>query len=297
MEFDARAFPLTRRQLDIWLAQETGRSGTDWQLGLFIRIEGVVEPDLLKQAISKTLQEAEPCRAAFFEVDGQVFQKAIDYPDFELEVHDLRGSSDPVAEAREIASAIQHTLMPLDGRLLKFALFRTKTDEYYWSACCHHIVLDGLGIALVGRRIAALYTAIASGTASSPAFFGSLQDLVRCELDYEASAEYLEDQAYWNANLPSESGPDYRLPPATSRPDPNLPTKPVQLDPSVVGQIKQLSKTLGVRRTSILTAACALLVRGAPAVRRSCSTSRSAGGSIRSRRRCPQWSPGWCPWY
>ncbi|CQD22139.1 linear gramicidin synthetase subunit D [Mycobacterium lentiflavum] len=262
MEFDARAFPLTRRQLDIWLAQETGRSGTDWQLGLFIRIEGVVEPDLLKQAISKTLQEAEPCRAAFFEVDGQVFQKAIDYPDFELEVHDLRGSSDPVAEAREIASAIQHTLMPLDGRLLKFALFRTKTDEYYWSACCHHIVLDGLGIALVGRRIAALYTAIASGTASSPAFFGSLQDLVRCELDYEASAEYLEDQAYWNANLPSESGPDYRLPPATSRPDPNLPTKPVQLDPSVVGQIKQLSKTLGVRRTSILTAACALLVRG-----------------------------------
>ncbi len=99
---------------------------------------------------------------------------------------------------------------------------------------------------------------------SSPAFFGSLQDLVRSELEYEASADYLQDQAYWNANLPSENGPDYRLPQATSRPDPNQPTTPVQLDPSVVSRIKQLSKALGVRRSSIITAACAcaLLVRG-----------------------------------
>ena len=48
----------------------------------------------------------------------------------------------------------------------------------------------------------------------SPAFFGSLQDLVGSELEYEASSDYLEDQAYWTRNLPSESGPDYRLPPA-----------------------------------------------------------------------------------
>ena len=38
MELDDRAVPLTRGQLDIWLAQETGRVGTEWQLGLFVRI-------------------------------------------------------------------------------------------------------------------------------------------------------------------------------------------------------------------------------------------------------------------
>src|SRR5215469_392479 len=103
MELDARALPLTRRQLEIWLAQETGRAGTDWQLGLFVKIAGTVEPDLLKRAVSKALQEAEPCRAAFFEEGGQVFQKAMDYPDFELDFHDLTHSPDAVAEAREIA--------------------------------------------------------------------------------------------------------------------------------------------------------------------------------------------------
>ncbi|WP_301150481.1 non-ribosomal peptide synthetase, partial [Mycobacterium simiae] len=260
MELDASVLPLTRRQLDIWLAQETGNTGTDWQLGLFVRIGGAVDPDLLKQAISKALSEAEAARAVFFEVDGQVFQKATEHLDFELACYDLRDSSDPEQQARAIASSMQHTPMPLTGKLLKFALFRTKHDEYYWFTCCHHIILDGLGIALVGRRIAAIYSAIVSGSSLSPPFFGSLHDLVRSELDYEASADYLADQAYWSSHLPSAPAPDH--PPGVVRRNSSEPSAPVQLDRSVVGRIKELSKTLGVRRSSVLTAACALLVRG-----------------------------------
>jgi hypothetical protein len=74
MELDDRALPLTREQLDIWLAQETGHSGTEWQLGMFVRIEGTVERDALEWAIRRALQEAEPCRAACFEVHGQVIR-------------------------------------------------------------------------------------------------------------------------------------------------------------------------------------------------------------------------------
>ena len=262
MELDDRALPLTRRQLDIWLAQETGQSGTDWQLGLFVRIEGPVKSDLLEQAIGIALQEAEPCRAVFFAPDGQVFQRAIDDPDVELAFYDVSGSDDAVQEAREIASSIQCTPMPLTGPLYRFALFRTRPDEYYWFACCHHIIIDGLGIALMGRRIAAIYSAIVSGAPITPAFFGSLRDLIDSELEYEASTDYLEDQAYWNRNLPSGGGPDYGLPPAAGGHNSHLPSTPVQLDPAVIGRIKPLSKTLGIRRSSVLAAACALLVRG-----------------------------------
>jgi Condensation domain len=108
--------------------------------------------------------------------------------------------------------------MPLTGPLFRFALFRTRPDEFYWFTCCHHIVIDGSGVALVGHRIAAIYSAIVSGASIPPAFFGSLQDLVSRELEYEASTEYLEDQTYWSGNLPSESGPDYRLLPDHRRP-------------------------------------------------------------------------------
>src|ERR1700758_398965 len=261
MELDDRALPLTRGQLDIWLAQETGHSGTEWQFGLFVRIEGTVERDRLEWAIRRVVREAEPLRAAFFGVDGQVFQRAIDYPDVELAFFDLRDSQDPVQEAQEIASSIQRTPMPFTGPLFKFVLFQTRVDESYLFACGHHIVIDGAGIALVGNRIAAVYSAIVSRAPIPAALFGSLQDLVDCELEYEASNEYLEDQAYWTRNLPAESGSRYRLPEAAGERD-YWPSAPVRLDPLVLRRVQQLSQVWDVPRASVITAACALLVRG-----------------------------------
>ena len=138
-------------------------------------------------------------------MDGQVFQRAIDDPDVELAFYDLSCSRDPVREAREIASSIQRTPMPLTGPLFKFALFRTRPDEFYLFACCHHIAIDGLGMALVSHRIATVYSAIVSGAPIPAAFFGSLQDLVDCELEYEASTDYLDDQAYWSRIFPRKA--------------------------------------------------------------------------------------------
>ncbi|MDH6245550.1 amino acid adenylation domain-containing protein, partial [Mycobacterium sp. OTB74] len=262
METVNQELPLTRGQLDIWLAQETGHSDTEWQLGLFVRIEGRVQRDALEWAIRRALQEAEPVRATFFELDGQVFQRAIDYPDVELASYDLSGSRHPVQEARGIALSIQRTPMSLTGPLFKFALFRTRLDEFYLFGCCHHIVIDGTGIALVGHRIVTVYSAIVSGAPIPPAVFGSLQDLVDCELEYEASTDYLKDQTYWSRNIPSQGGPQYRLPQAASERDPDWPSGPVQLDPVVLRRVDELSQVWNVPRSSIVTAACALLVRG-----------------------------------
>ncbi|MGN6334847.1 AMP-binding protein, partial [Mycobacterium sp.] len=262
MELDSGVFPLMRGQLDIWLAQETGRCGARWQLGYLLRIEGTVEPDLLERAIAQVVREAEPLRAAFFEVDGQVFQKTVDYPDVELARYDLTGSQDPVQDAYRLASSIQRTLMPLTGPLFKFALLQTRVDEFYWFVCCHHIVADGIGLALVCHRIVDVFNAMASGAPIPPAFFGSLSDLIDCESEYEASTDYLDDQAYWTENLPPESEPRYGLAPATDGRDPYVSSVPVQLDPVVVAGIHELSQALGVRRSSVITAACALLVHG-----------------------------------
>ncbi|ORB75343.1 non-ribosomal peptide synthetase, partial [Mycobacterium scrofulaceum] len=261
MELSDRALPLTRAQLDIWLAQQTGHFDVAWQLGVLVRIEGAVDRALFEQAMRHVVGEAESIRACFFEVDGEVFQTAIDNADVDLPFYDVSGSPDPEREVRERTSAIQRTPIPLTGPMINFYLFQTAPDEYYWFTCCHHIAIDGLGLALLGRRIAAVYTALASGAAISPAFFGTLRDLVSSELEYAASADYMADQVYWADHLPTASEPDYRLTEAASDRDPYAPSPPVQLDASVVGLIKRLSKTLGVRRSSVLTAACALLVR------------------------------------
>ena len=118
------ALPLTRAQLDIWLAEETGRFGAKWQLGVLLRIEGPIEPGLFESAIRQVVREAEPLRAAFFEVDGQVFQKPIDYPDVELARYDLICSQDPVQDAYRLASSIQRTRCRLVVRCSNLRCFR-----------------------------------------------------------------------------------------------------------------------------------------------------------------------------
>jgi amino acid adenylation domain-containing protein/non-ribosomal peptide synthase protein (TIGR01720 family) len=262
MKLDDSLLPLTRGQLDVWLAQETGRFGTKWQIGLFLKIEGAVERDRLEWAIRRVVREAEPVRAAFFEVDGQVLQKAVDYPDVELAFYDLSCSHDPVQEARGIAESIQRTPMSFTGLLLKFGLFQTGLDEFYLFTCCHHIVMDGTAVALVVKRIAAVYAATVARTPIPPALFGSLQDLVNYELEYEASNDYLDDQAYWMRNLPEENESHYRPPQTAGERDSYWPSAPVELDPVVLRRVEQLTHAWNMSRSSIITAACALLLRG-----------------------------------
>ncbi|WP_156660616.1 condensation domain-containing protein, partial [Mycobacterium sp. 852002-10029_SCH5224772] len=261
MQLDHQALPLTRGQLDIWLARETGHSDTEWQLGLFVRIDGPVHREALQWAIRQAVQEAEPTRVAFVEVDGQVFQRAIDYPDVELTFDDLTDLHDPVQEARRRALAIQRTPMALTGPLFRFVLFATRRNEYFLFACCHHIVIDGTGVGLVGHRIASIYSAIVAAGPIPTAVFGSLQELIDCETQYEGSADYRADESYWSANLPPDSEGHHRLPQGAGERDP-WPSAPIALDPGVLRRVDRFSQVWGVSQTSVITAACALLVRG-----------------------------------
>jgi hypothetical protein len=155
MKLDDQALPLTRRQL-----------------------EGAAQRDALGWAIRRALQEAEPVSAAFFEADGQVFQRAIDYSDVELAFYDLSCSRLPVQEANQLASSIC-TPMPFAGPLFKFALFRTRPGEFYGPF--------------------------------PTAFFGSLHDFVDFELEDQASNDYLEDgrcEPHHPARLWRRSGAD-----------------------------------------------------------------------------------------
>ncbi|KUI15624.1 non-ribosomal peptide synthetase [Mycobacterium lehmannii] len=265
---DDGALPLSRGQLDIWLSQESGLAGTEWQLGLLVRIDGPIQRDHFHQAIRQALQEAEPARAVFFEEDGRILQRPMDYSDLELPFYDVRDASDPEGKVREIASSIQHTPMPLTGRMVTFALFQTKPDQYYAYGLGHHISVDGMGMALVCRRIATIYTALAKGQPVPPAYFGSIEDLVECEAAYEASDDFASDQAYWRENLPPETGLDPRAPQVADGRDAYTPSTSVDIDQGAVSRIKELSKALRIRRYSVTTAACALLAR-----------SWSAGGS------------------
>jgi amino acid adenylation domain-containing protein/non-ribosomal peptide synthase protein (TIGR01720 family) len=262
MEFDNGALPLTRAQLDIWLAHETGHAATDWQIGMLLKVEGALERDAFEWALHRAMREAEPVRAAFFEEDGHVFQRVIDYPEIDLEFHDFSGSSDPARDVQETALSIQRTPMPFTGPLFKYALFETGPAEFYIFGCFHHIVVDGAGIWLLVNRVASIYSATVSGDLVPPAFFSSLQDLLDCELEYDASGDFRDDQTYWTAHLPTGAGAANALPEASGEADSEWRSAPVPLDSAVLRRVDELAHAWDIPRTSVIAAASALLVRG-----------------------------------
>ena len=92
-----------------------------------------------------------------------------------------------------------------------------------------------------------------------PLFFGSLSDLIESESRIRNVHRLSGRSGLLDKNLPPESEPRYRLAAAGERDEES--SAPVQLDPSAVAGIQVLSQALGVRRSSVITAACALLVR------------------------------------
>ncbi|MCV7076822.1 amino acid adenylation domain-containing protein [Mycobacterium szulgai] len=256
-----QTLPLTRAQLDVWLSQQIGCLVEEWQTSCFVVIAGAVDPDVLERAIRHVVREADALRAVPFEADGEIRQEIIADPEFDIEFRDLTSRADPVGEAYRRAAELQRAQLPLTGPLFRFALFRTRADEFYWFLCVHHIVVDGSTYALFASRVARVYSAMVSGAAIPPTPFGTLRELVECELEYEKSSDYQDDLAYWSNNLPAQSGPCQQLPQAAEGCDSYTASAPVELNPVILARIDELSQTLGVDRTSIIAAACALLVR------------------------------------
>ncbi|TDK97339.1 amino acid adenylation domain-containing protein [Mycobacterium paragordonae] len=262
MADDERPLPLTRSQLDIWLAQETSGSGIPWQASFFAVIDGVIEPALIERAVQQAIADCEPLRAAIFEADGQVYQKVVDYPAVVVPFLDVSGTQDPVAETYRLAFSIQREPMSWAGPLFRFALYRTGPNQFFLFFCLHHVIVDGFSTVLLVNRIAAIYSAVAAGVPVPQSSFGTLRDLVSIESEYEASSDYQADRDFWIGNLPPHRDPvDYRSPDAGAEPDYYIAAQPVELDAVVVHQTDELAATLGIRRLSVIAAACGLLVQ------------------------------------
>ena len=93
----------------------------------------------------------------------------------------------------DLARPIDPTSEPLFG----FALFKVSADRFFWYARYHHIVMDGLSMALVARRLADVYTKLKVGPAGLGGVFGKLTDLLDEDAAYRTSEQFAEDRQYW----------------------------------------------------------------------------------------------------
>ncbi|GLZ11665.1 hypothetical protein Acsp04_19000 [Actinomadura sp. NBRC 104425] len=197
------ALELTSAQLGIWNAQRLEPDSRYYLVGDVVEISGdrPVDARLLAEAIRATAAEAESLRLRVFDTpDGprQVIGEVPGPP----EIVDVSAEPDPAAAAAALVAAERRRAADaaremVDRRLFFQTVIRLSEREVWYSQLGHHLVFDGYTAAMLARRTAAHYTALATGAPAPPSPFGRFENLVETDRAYLAGEQFERDRAYW----------------------------------------------------------------------------------------------------
>jgi glutamate-1-semialdehyde aminotransferase/acyl carrier protein len=229
-------------------------------IGFSVRLLGAdLQPTALEEAFNQILQRHDILRASFdLAADTQVFalheRVALDCVD--LTAIDPARQSEAVREwqQNEVARTFDLSRAPL----LRVSLLRLNADEHVLHLTIHHMICDGLSLALLLDEVSRLYSARGlpgSLKLAQPLSFA--EDRAKAGLPGSGSAEA---QTYWSEQLMS---PPARLLPLAS---PALAGSSegervrIVVDGGTLNEIKSVSKTQKCTPFMVLFAAYGLLL-------------------------------------
>ncbi|WP_069163957.1 non-ribosomal peptide synthetase, partial [Nocardia altamirensis] len=192
-------FPLSPAQLGIWYAQHADPQ-VPITVAEYVELHGVLDLDVLGQALVAASSELESGFLRIVERDGQPYQY-VDHTiadDYRVDYVDLRGEADPAAAAMAWMRAECGRPLELTAdQLVRIAGLQLADEHWYWYLRAHHIALDGFAAVTSVARIAEIYTALVNGETIAPAKATDLRTLYDQEMDYRASTRFASDKAYW----------------------------------------------------------------------------------------------------
>ncbi|MCM2677363.1 condensation domain-containing protein [Alkalicoccobacillus plakortidis] len=144
---------LTQAQQGIWLAETLGQSGSDFNTAEYVEINGHVQVDVLIEAITQTMMEAEGLYTTFKQETDHVSQILNKPFQPSIDLLDMSKEEDP-HEAAFLwmeKSRTETQFSFAEGPLFQLALLKVGEETYYWYLCIHHLVIDGYGYTLLGE--------------------------------------------------------------------------------------------------------------------------------------------------
>jgi len=162
-----RVAPLSPAQERLWFVQQLAPEATFDNVPTAMRVEGPLDEAALDRALCEVVRRHEILRTTFEALDGMPRQRVGPSPESVLATLDLRGSDEPVAEARRVASAEATAPFDLErGPLLRALLLRLGPADHVLMLSLHHIVCDAASFGLLARELELLYAAFAQGRPS-----------------------------------------------------------------------------------------------------------------------------------
>ncbi|WP_432076171.1 amino acid adenylation domain-containing protein [Streptomyces wuyuanensis] len=190
----AAGTPVTGGQSGIWLAQQIEPDNSAFNVSFTLELCGDVDLDRLAAAVRQVTGEADCLHVRVGDENGTPRQWPARFP-VDVPVLDLREAPDPEDAAWDWMEADRDRATGLaeHGPLFAHTLLRLADDRVLWHQRYHHIVIDGLSVALMTRRAGEIY--IAGEPAAEVDW--SVTRLLDSERTYRESEQYVADRAYW----------------------------------------------------------------------------------------------------
>ncbi|KZM72580.1 condensation domain-containing protein [Nocardia terpenica] len=257
---------LTAAQAEFWGYLQPDPVTAMFNVAEYADIRGPVDTDLLAAAIRRTVSEVEVLNLRVHATpEGPRFRPVT--PDWQLHRVDLSADPDPRAAAEAWMAHDLDTKVRVDADTpFTHALLRLGPEQVLWYHRVHHLMLDGYGLALVARRVAAVYTALADGRDPGAAQFDSLAGVVEFEDADRDSDDYRRAERFWTAYHRDRPAVP-TLAPTTAPMTARMARTAADLDPGLVARLRSFRG--GPWAHAAIAAIAAYLHRatGAPQVR------------------------------
>ncbi|MGX2993995.1 condensation domain-containing protein [Streptomyces sp. JNUCC 64] len=156
--------PLSSAQERLWFADATAPGNPTYNVPLFFRAPGPLDPKALSLALDAVTARHEPLRTVYRLLDGLPVQDVLAPGPVPVEVVDLTGVPD--AAARAVREARERGRAPFDltaGPLLRCTLWQGPPDGDAVLLTVHHIAVDGWSLAPLFDDLARAYAAALAG--------------------------------------------------------------------------------------------------------------------------------------
>ncbi|WP_240799800.1 amino acid adenylation domain-containing protein [Streptomyces sp. A1277] len=252
--------PLTAAQAGVWFAQALDPLSPAQNTAECLEIDGPLDPEVFAAALRRVVAETDALRVRVEDGPGGPLQHVAASVGLPLTVRDLREVPD--ARGQALAWMRADLAKPCDlaaGPLFGHALFRVGDERWLWYQRVHHLVMDAFGHALLVRRTAEVYSALAKGTDPARRPFGTLAGLVAQDTAHRESDAFEADRAHWSAAFADR--PEVpRLAGRGALPSRTFLRRTARLGPEATGRVRDLATALRASRSEVLIAAQALYV-------------------------------------
>ncbi|HUS39219.1 MAG TPA: FkbM family methyltransferase, partial [Pirellulales bacterium] len=197
--------PLSSGQQRFWFLDQLNPGAPIYNVHIAVPLIGELDANILQNAIRAAIRRHESLRTIFGTDDDQPSQEILESLDFELKTVDLSHLSGEAqeAEVRRHSEQQANTAFHLnEAPLFRMALLRLCKDDHTLVVTMHHIIVDGVSLAILLRDVLELYRAqTESRRPSLPELPMQYADFAAWQREGLQGEAFQEEMEFWRQRL------------------------------------------------------------------------------------------------